>query len=102
MYACDLPGRWIADLGISLHCIVGPLILVQAFRSIRLNRHPIHDSEALECITLPLDRRRGTVCGGARTAGLGEADRPGILPIYGMCSPEIKTHPKLVELVRIK
>ena len=43
---------------------------------------------------------------GARSAGLDEAGRPGIfypdLPIFGRCSPEIKTHPKLVELIRNK
>ena len=62
--------------------MVGPLILVQAFQSIRLNRHPILDSDALEYITLPLDLRCGMVCRGAKPAGLGEAGWPGILPSF--------------------
>ena len=70
------PGCWIADLDMLFHWIAGPLILVQAFRSIRLNRHPILDSDAFERVTLPLDWRRGRVHKGARPAGLGEAGRP--------------------------
>ena len=57
------------------------------------------------CVTLPLDRRCGTIFRVARPAGLGEANQPGFVPdlsIFGTCSLEIKTHPKLVELVRIK
>ena len=56
-------------------------------------------------VTFPLDRRRGHVCGGARLAGPGEAGWPGfhpILPSSDTLAPEIKTYPKLVELVRIK
>ena len=49
-WRCDLtlviaPGCWITDLDTSSHWVVGPLILVQAFRSVRSNRHSIHDSE---------------------------------------------------------
>ena len=55
--------------------------------------------EPLDCVTLSLVRSRGLAYGGARPAGLGEAGRPGILP---KLAPESKTHPKLVELVRIK
>ena len=69
--ACDLPGRWIADLDMGLRLIVGPLILVQAFWSIRSNRRPILGSDALGHVTLPLERRCGVVCEGARPAGLG-------------------------------
>ena len=75
---------------------------VEAFRCIQLNQGPILDSEPLECVTLPLVRSRGCVFVGARPAGLGEAGRPGFLPIFGTPAPEIKTHPKLVELVRNK
>ena len=75
---------------------------VEAFRCIQLNRGPTLDSEPHECISLPLDRRRGRVLGGARPAGLGEAGRPGFLPIFGTPVPGIKTHPKLVELIIIK
>ena len=39
---------------------------------------------------------------GARPTGLGEAGRPGFLPNFGTPAPAIKTHPKLVELIRIK
>jgi len=82
LYDCDLPERWIGDLDTSLHGVVSLLILVQAFRSTRSNRHPILNSEAFERVTLPLDRRRGTMCGGARPASLGEAGRPGFLPKF--------------------
>ena len=40
-----------------------------------------------------------------RLAGLGEAGRPGFVPmssIFGTYSPEIKTHPKFVEVIRNK
>ena len=53
-------------------------------------------------VTFLLDRRCGSVRGGVRPAGLGEAGRLGFLPNFGTCSPEITTHPKLVELIRIK
>ena len=89
--ACDLSGRWIADLDMALRWIVGPLILVQAFRSIRSNRRPILDSNALELVTLLLDQRRGSACGSCP-----------ISSIFVMCSPEIRTQPKFVELIRIK
>jgi len=60
------PGCWIANLDMLFHWIVGLLILVQAFRSIRLNRHPIVDSDVLEHVTSPL----------------GEAGRLGISPKF--------------------
>ena len=40
-------GSCFTDLCLIWHCLVGPLIHVNAFRSIRWNRRPIHDSEAL-------------------------------------------------------
>ena len=67
--------------------------------------YPTLDSEPDKCVTLPLVRSRDCVLGGTRPAGLGEAGRPGNLPflsIFGTPVPEIKTHPKLVELIRIK
>ena len=85
--------------------MVGPLTLVQAFRSIRSNRHPILGLETLEYMTSPLDRRRGSVRGGARPASLEEAGGLGFCPFqpnFGICSPEITTHLKLVEIIRIK
>ena len=78
---------------------------MQAFRSIRSNRRPILGSETLDLITLLLDRRRGSVRGGARPAGLEEAGGLGFCPFqpnFGICSPEITTHPKLMNLIRIK
>ena len=78
---------------------------VEAFRCIQLNLGPTLDSEPLECVTLPLVRSRGHVFGYARPAGLEEASRPGFCPflaIFGTPVLGIKTHPKLVELVRIK
>ena len=78
---------------------------VEAFRSIQLNQSPTLDSEPYECVSWPLDQSRGRASEGARMAGLGEAARPGIFPIlfnFGTPTPKIKTHPKLVELVRNK
>ena len=40
-----------------------------------MNHNPTLDSEPHECVSLPLDRSRGRVLGGARPAGLGEAGR---------------------------
>ena len=79
--------------------MVASLILVQDFRSIQSNRRLILGSDTLEFMTKPLDRRRGRVCRGARPVGLGFG--PNSFS-FGMCSPEIKTHPKLEELIRIK
>ena len=84
---------------------MGPLILVQAFRSIRSNQHPILCSDVLGLVTFLVDRRRGSVRGDARPAGLEEAGGLGFCPFqpnFGICSPEITTHPKLVEIIRIK
>ena len=75
---------------------------VEAFWCIQLNQGPTFDSEPHEYVTLPLVRSRDCVLGGARPAGLEEAGRPGFLPIFGTHVPGIKTHPKLVELIRIK
>ena len=69
---------------------------------IQFNQGPTLDSEPLEYVTLPLVRSQGCVFGGARPAGLGEAARPGFLLIFGTLAPAIRTHPKLVELIRIK
>ena len=75
------PGKWIAEILLILGCFVGLWTNVNAFRCIQLNRGPTLDSEPHECVSLPLDRSRGRVLGGARPAGLGEAARPGFLPI---------------------
>ena len=42
-----VPGMCFTVLCLIWHYLVGPLIRVNAFRSIRSNRRPIHDSEAL-------------------------------------------------------
>ena len=55
----------------------------------------------LETVNSCLTSRRAY----ARPSGLGEAGRPGFVPmssIFGTYSPEIKTHPKLVEVIRNK
>ena len=78
---------------------------VETFQCFQLNQGLILDLEPLECVTLALVQSRDCVFGGARPASLGEACRPGFLsflPILGTPVPGIKTHPKLVELVRIK
>jgi hypothetical protein len=78
---------------------------VEAFRCIQLNQGLTLDLEPLECVTLPLVQSRGHVLGGARPAGLKEAGRPRFLPffpIFGTPVPGIKTHPKLMKIVRIK
>ena len=73
-------GKWVAEILLILGCFVGLWIEVKAFLCIQLNQGPTLDSEPHECVSLPLDRSRGHVYGGARLAGLGEAARPGILP----------------------
>ena len=75
---------------------------VEAFRCIQLNQSPTLDLEPHECVSWPLDRSHGRALEGARPAGLGEAGRPGFLPNFGTPAPAIKTHPKLMELVRNK
>ena len=75
---------------------------VEAFRCFQLDQGLTLDLEHLNCATLPLVRSRDRVCGGARPAGLREAGRPRILLNFLTPVPEIKTHPKLVELIRIK
>ena len=75
------PGKWVARLHWILGCLVALWTNVNAFRCIQLNRGPTLVSEPHECISLPLDQSRGRVLGGARPAGLGEAARPGFLPI---------------------
>ena len=74
------PGKWVTEFFLILGCFVGLWTNVNAFRCIQLNQGPTLDSKPHECISLPLDRSRGHVLGGARPASLGEAARPGILP----------------------
>ena len=85
-----------------LGCFVDLWMDVEAFQCIQLNQGLTLDLEPLECVTLPLVRSRGHVFGGARPTGLKEAGRPRFLPIFGTPVPGIKTHPKLVKLIRIK
>ena len=75
------PGKWVTEFFLILGCFVGLWTNVNDFRCIQLNRGPTLDSEPHECVSWPLDRSRGRVLEGARPAGLGEAARPGILPI---------------------
>ena len=96
------PGKWVAEVYLILGCLVGLWMDVEAFRCIQLNQSPTLDSEPHECVSWPLDRSRGRALGGARPAGLGEAGRPGFLPNFGTPAPAIRTHPKLVELVKNK
>ena len=76
------PGKWIAEILLILGGFVGLWIDVKAFRCIQLNRGPTLESEPYECVSLPLDRSRSRVLGSARPSGLGEAARPGFLPIF--------------------
>ena len=98
----DSPGKWVLEILVLLGCFVDLWMDIEAFRCFQLNQDPTLDFEPLECVTLPLDRSRDCVFGGARPAGLGEAGRPRFLPIFGTPVPGIKTHPKLVELIRNK
>ena len=75
------PGKWVTEFFLILGCFVGLWTNVDAFRCIQLNRGPTLDLEPHECVLLPLDQSRGSVSRGARSAGLGEAARPGVLPI---------------------
>ena len=75
------PGKWVAEVYLILGCLVGLWMDVEAFWCIQLNQSPTLDSEPHECVSWPLDRSRGRALEGARPAGLGEAARPGILPI---------------------
>jgi len=93
------PGKWITDLHLILGYLVGLWINANAFRSIQLNQDPILESGHHGYATLPLERSRECVLRGARPAGLGFC--PNLLS-FGTPTPEIKTHPKLVELVRNK
>ena len=76
------PGKWVAEIYLILGCLVDHWMDVEAFRCIQLNQSPTLDSKPYECVSWPLDRSRGRASEGARPAGLGEAGRPGILPIY--------------------
>ena len=78
---CAFSKKVVTDLHLLLGCLVGLWINANTFRSICLNRDPILDSDHYECGTMPLDRSRGRVLRGARPTGLGEAARPGFLPI---------------------
>ena len=95
------PGKWITDLLLILGYLVGLWINANAIRCIQLNRDPTLDSEPHECVSLPLNRSGGCVLEGARQTGLGLSFCP-ILLIFGAPILKIKTHPKLVELVRNK
>jgi len=96
------PGKWVAEVYLILGCLVGLYMDVEAFRCIQLNQSPTLDSEPHECVSWLLDRSRHIALEDARPAGLEEAGRPGFLPNFGTPAPAIKTHPKLVELVRNK
>jgi hypothetical protein len=72
---------------------------VEAFRCFQLNQGLILDLEHLECVTLQLVQSWGHVFGGSRPPGLGFCP---ILLNFGVPIPGITTHPKLMELVRIK
>ena len=50
-------------------------------------------------VILPLNQRCGTLNGGTRPAGLGFSQ---FRLIFGILSPESKTHPKFVALIRKK
>ena len=76
------PGKWVAKVYLILGCLVGLWMDVEAFRCIQLNQSPTLDSKPHECVSWPLDRSQGRASEGARPAGLGEASRPGVLPIY--------------------
>jgi len=99
------PGKWVLEILVTLGCLVNLWMDVEAFRCIQLNKGLTLDSELHECVTLPLVQIRDYVLGGARPASLGEAGQPGFLPFsvhFGTPVPRIKTHPKLVELIRNK
>ena len=99
------PGKWVVEVYLILVCLVGLWMDVEAFRCSQLNKSPTLDSEPHECVSWPLDQSRGRGLEGARPPGLGEAARPGILPNFvhfWYAVLKIKTHPKLVELVRNK
>ena len=76
------PGKWVARLLWSLGYLVSLWTKVDAFRCIQLNQSPTLDSEPHECVSWPLDRRRGRALEGARPAGLGEAGQLGFLPDF--------------------
>ena len=96
------PGKWVLEILVILGCLVVLWMDVETFRCIQLNQGLILDSEPLECVTLPLVLSQDYVFGGARPAGLGEAGRPRFLSIFGTPVSGIKTHPKLMELIRNK
>jgi len=93
------PGKWVLEILVTLGCLVNLWMDVEAFRCIQLNQDPTLDSKPHECVTLPLVRSRYHVLGGARPAGLGFFP---FLSIFGTSVTGIKTHPKLVEPIRIK
>ena len=82
-----------------LGCLVNLWMDVEAFQCFQLNQGLTLDLEPLDCVTLSLVRSCGLACGDARPVGLGFC--PNLLN-FGTLVPESKTHPKLVELVRIK
>ena len=93
------PGKWVHEIFLILGCLVILWMDVEAFRCIQLNQGLTLDLEPLDCFILSLVRSRGLACGSARPAGLGFCP---ILLNFGTLIPEIKTHPKLMELVRNK
>jgi len=76
------PGKWVLEILVTLGCLVNLWMDVEAFRCIQLNQDPTLDSEPHECVTLPLVWSRDPVLWGARTAGLGEAGRPGFFALF--------------------
>ena len=64
------PGKWVTEFFLILGCFVGLWTNVDAFRCIQLNQGPTLDSEPQEHVSLPLDRSRGCVFGGAMPVGI--------------------------------
>ena len=73
-------GKWVPAIFVILGCLVNFWMDVEVFRCFQLNQGLTLDLEPLDCFILSLVRSRGLACGGARTASLGEAGRPGIFP----------------------
>ena len=93
------PEKWVLEILVTLGYLMNLWMDVEAFRCIQLNQGLTLDSEPHECVTLPLVQSRDCVLGGVRPAGLRFCP---FLSIFGTPVPGIKTHPKLVELIRIK
>ena len=76
------PGKWVLEMLVFVGYFMDLWMDVEAFWCIRLNQGLTLDLEPLECVTLPLVRSQDPIFGGAKPAGLGEAGRPGFLPIF--------------------